>query len=208
MKRTIANVCAVALLAIAWIRTTERPAGAAQTVAPPARGSGTSGQGMMRCRVLYTSDQLPPQAQKVLTGAHGGFAVDLRPGKGETYFSLKGAGILQISSDMKTVRLLDTTPEMRDTNLHNAGIWYAHDGRPYLMFPGNVSGAVFTTTMDGKLVHTLKAPQGGADVGHPVASDYFAGKGNFIPTDVVQLDGLMYMTTGYSNLDYVITARI
>ena len=36
--------------------------------------------------------------------------------KRETYFSLKGAGILQISNDLKTVRLLDTAPEMKDTN--------------------------------------------------------------------------------------------
>ena len=162
----------------------------------------------MRFRVLYTSDQLPPAAQNVLKGAHGGFAVDLRPGKGETYFSLKGAGILQISNDLKTVRLLDTAPEMKDTNLHNTGIWYAQDGNPFLMFPGNEAGAVFTTTIDGKLVHTLRAPEGGTDVGHPVATDYFAGRGNFIPTDVEQLDGMMYMTTGYSNLDYVLTARI
>ena len=208
MKRTIANLCAVALLALAWVRSHERTVNAAQSTEPPARGNGISGQGKMRFRVLYTSDQLPPAAQNVLKGAHGGFAVDLRPGKGETYFSLKGAGILQISSDLKTVRLIDTAPEMRDTNLHNTGIWYAQDGSPFLMFPGNEAGAVFTTTIDGKLVNTLRAPEGGTDVGHPVANDYFSGRGNFIPTDVEQLDGMMYMTTGYSNLDYVLTARI
>ena len=88
MKRTIANICALALVAIAWVRTNERSADAAQTAEPSARGNGISGQGKMRFRVLYTSDQLPPEAQKVLTSAHGGFAVDLRPGKGETYFTL------------------------------------------------------------------------------------------------------------------------
>jgi len=35
---------------------------------------------------------------------HGGFAVDLRSGKGETYFGLKGAGIIQISGDLKSTR--------------------------------------------------------------------------------------------------------
>ena len=34
------------------------------------------------------------------------------------------------------------------------------------------------------------------------------GGGNFAPTDVEELDGLYYVTTGYSNLDYVLTARI
>ena len=97
---------------------------------------------------------------------------------------------------------------MRDTKLHNTGIWYAQDGSPYLMFPGNEAGAVFTTTIDGKLVNTLQAPEGGIDLGYPVANDYFNAKGKFIPTDVEQLDGMMYMTTGYSKLDYVLTARI
>jgi hypothetical protein len=45
-------------------------------------------------------------------------------------------------------------------------------------------------------------------LGHPTASDYFTGRGNFVPTDVEQLDGLFYITTGYSNLDFVLTARI
>src|SRR5688572_2720195 len=204
MNRNIVNALFLALLAICWVRTNE-PAQASQSAGGL---NGVSGQGKMRFRVLYTSDQLPPEAQKVLTGAHGGFAVDLRPGKGETYFSLKGAGIIQISSDLKNVRLLDTAAEMKNTNLHNTGIWYAQDGSPFLTFPGNEAGAVFTTTIDGKLVHTLKRPEEGADVGHPVANDYFGGRGNFIPTDVEQLDGLMYMTTGYSNLDFVVTAKI
>ena len=33
--------------------------------------------------------------------------------------------------------------------------------------------------------------------------DYFKGGGNFVPTDVEPLDGLFYITTGYSNLDAV-----
>jgi hypothetical protein len=197
MRRTIVNMCFLALLAIGWIRTNERPADASQ--GGESTTSGVSGQGKMRFRVLFTSDRLPQEAQAVLKGAHGGFAVDLRPGKGETYFSLKGAGILQISSDMKKVRLLDTAPEMKDTNLHNTGIWYAQDGTPFLMFPGNEANKVFTTRIDGKLVHTLNPPDPGTDVGHPVANEYFAGQANkFFPTDVEQLDGLMYMTTGYS----------
>ena len=66
---------------------------AAQTTAT---APGISGQGKMRFKVLYTSDRLPEEARKVLVSAHGGFAVDHRPGREETYFSLPGAGILQI----------------------------------------------------------------------------------------------------------------
>ncbi|MCC6585445.1 MAG: hypothetical protein IT168_01890 [Bryobacterales bacterium] len=168
----------------------------------------TSGHGKYKFRVLYTSSHLPQEAQQVLKGAHGGFAVDLRPGKGETYFALKGAGIIQISPDLKSTRMVPTAAEMKNTNMHNTTIWYAKDGKPFLVFPGNEAQRVFTTEVGGKLVHTLTPPEPGTDMGHPVATDYFAGRGNFIPTDVEQLDGMMYITTGYSNLDFVLTARI
>ncbi len=162
----------------------------------------------MRFKLLYNADHLPAEAKAVLTGAHGGFAVDLLPGHGETYFALKGAGIVQISGDMKTTRMIPTDPSMKDTNLHNATIWTAADGKRFLTFPGTESASVYTTTVDGKLVHTLKTPEPGTDLGSPAANDYFMGRGNFIPTDTEYLDGLIYMTTGYSNLDYVLTAKV
>jgi hypothetical protein len=162
----------------------------------------------MRFSILYTSDHLPPEAQKVLVDAHGGFAVDRRPGKEKTYFALPGAGILQISSDLKTINMLDTPDEMRKVNLHDTTIWYDADGTPYLTFPANDAGKIFTTTLDGKLVHTLDAPTPAVDFEQAEVHDYFLGGGNFAPTAVEYLDGLYYITTGYSNLDYVLTARI
>ena len=169
---------------------------------------GTSGQGKMRFRVLYASDHLPAEAQAVLKSAHGGFAVDRRPGRGEVYFALPGAGILQISSDLKRTRLIDTAAEMKSTNLHNTTLWQAPDGTPFLTFPANSAGRVFTTTLDGQLVNTLATPTGEEDFGLPAVRDYFSAKGAFAPTDVEQLDGLLYVATGYSKLDYVLTARI
>src|SRR6476646_7985499 len=74
-----------------------------------------SGQGKMKFKVLYKSDHLPPEAREVLKGAHGGFTVDLRKGKGETYFALKGAGIIQVSADLKTTQMVDTPEEARNT---------------------------------------------------------------------------------------------
>src|SRR5206468_12317836 len=118
-------------------------------VAPPHAVPGVSGQGMMRFRVLYTSASLPEEARQVLVKAHGGFAVDRRTGRGETYFALPGAGILQISSDLKNIRVLSTSPDMKHVNLHNTTIWYTQDGRPYLVFPAIQAGKVFTTTLDG-----------------------------------------------------------
>jgi hypothetical protein len=162
----------------------------------------------MKFSVLYTSDHLPPEAQKVLVNAHGGFAVDRRPGKEETYFALPGVGILQITSDLKTINVLDTPDEMRKTNLHDTTIWYGADETPYLTFPANDAGKIFTTTLEGKLVHALDAPTAAVDFEHPEVHDYFLGGGNFAPTAVEYMNDLYYITTGYSNLDYVLTARI
>jgi hypothetical protein len=199
MKRFTIHALFLGMLAAGWLLT---------STGAPAQNGSTSGSGKWKFRVMYTSSHLPAEAQKVLKAAHGGFAIDRRPGKGETYFSLPGAGIIQISADMKSTRMVATDASMRDTNLHNTMIWTAPDGTAYLAFPGNGSAAVYTTTLDGKLVHTLKTPTGGADMGHPVATDYFAGRGGFIPTDVEQLDGMYYVTTGYSNLDFVLTAKL
>src|SRR5215831_8070187 len=121
MKRIFILSLFVGLLVIGYVTANENTA--------------VSGQGKMRFKVLYRSDHLPPEAQEVLKGAHGGFTVDLRKGKGETYFALKGAGIIQISSDLKSTHMVDTPDEMRNTNLHNTTIWHAADGNSHLLFP-------------------------------------------------------------------------
>jgi len=176
------------------------------TIAPGARG--VSGQGALRFRVALTAAQLPEEARKVVVSAHGGFAVDHRPGKEETYFALPGAGILRMSADLKRIDLVATAPEMKGTNLHNTAIWYGPDGTAYLSFPANDAGRVFTTSLGGELLDTLAPPTGAEDLGLPAVRDYFAGGGAFVPTDVAFLDDLLYVTTGYSSLDTVLTARV
>ena len=77
-----------------------------------------------------------------------------------------------------------------------------------MTFPGNAANKVFTTTLDGKLVNTLSAPTADTDLGNQTANDYFKAKGPFIPTDVEYLNGMFYIPTGYSKLDYVLTAKV
>ena len=163
---------------------------------------GISGQGAMRFRVLYASERLPEKAREVLASAQGGFAVDRRPGRGEVYFALPGAGLLRISSDLQSI------PGMRDANLHNTTLWETPDKTPYLTFPANDAGRIFTTTLTGELVQTLEAPTGEADSGNPSVNEYFRAGGAFTPTDVDHFRGLLYVTTGYSDLDWVLTARV
>jgi len=143
MKRLLISSSFGALLALGWVLSSQAPSVNAQAV---------SGNGKYKFRVLYTSSHLPSEAQTVLKGAHGGFTVDLRPGKGETYFSLKGAGIIQISSDLKSTRMIATDPQMKGTNLHNTTIHHTANGNSFLLFPGNEAGRVFVTSVDGKLL--------------------------------------------------------
>ena len=166
----------------------------------------TSGQGEYVFRVLYTSSHLPAKAQEVLVNAHGGFAIDRREGQGEAYFALPGAGIIKISSDFKTTSLLDTDPVVADNNQHNTTLWTS-GGNTYLVFPGNGSAAVYTTDLSGKLLNTLGAPTKDSFDERRV-SRYFEEGGGFVPTDVEFVNGRYYVATGYSKLDYVLTAAV
>lgn len=170
---------------------------------------GVSGQGVMRFRVMSTSADLPEVARRVLVKAHGGFAVDRRPGRGETYFALPGAGILRISADLSEVKSIRTPAVMKNVNLHDTTIWYGPGGgTAYLGFPANDAGKIFTTTLDGNLVSVLNAPTADEHFEEPQIRDYFLGGGNFAPTGVTYLDGFYYITTGYCALDFVLTARV
>ncbi len=168
----------------------------------------TSGQGALKFRVLYTREHFPPEVVAAIDKAHGGFDVDRRPGKGETYFALPGVGIIQISADLKTTRLIETPPALKAANAHYATVWTATNGTPYLSFPANDVGKVFTTTLDGKLVHTLEAPDAMTDFQVQAVNTYFSEGGKFVPTGVTHVDGMLYVTTGYSKLDYILGAKI
>lgn len=201
MRRTTFTVLFAVLLALAW------SAGLAPQPTE-ADSHGVSGQGKYQFKVAYRGSHLPQEAQAVLEKAHGGFAIDRRDGHGEVYFALPGAGIIQVSSDLSATRMLATGEEMKPHNMHNATIWYDEAGGAHLSFPGNGSATVYTTDLAGRIEHQLTTPDGMSDLGHPAATQYFYGKGNFVPTDVEKLGSLLYVATGYSQLDYVVTAKI
>ncbi len=201
MSRKFLATLFIGTLAFSWIAVYSPTTGNADSHI-------VSGQGKYKFKVLYKGDHLPMEAQAVLEKAHGGFAVDHRANQGETYFALPGAGIIQVSADFSKTRMIPTDDSMKPHNMHNTSIWYDSDGDAHLTFPGNGSAAVYTTNLEGKLEHTLSTPTGTKDLGHPTATQYFFGRGNFVPTDVEKLGSLYYVATGYSNLDYVLTAII
>ncbi len=160
----------------------------------------TSGQGALQFKVLYMRDHFPPEVVAALDKAHGGFDVDRRDGKGETYFALPGVGIIQISADLKTTHLIETPPTLKEANAHYTTVWMTSEGTPYLSFPANDVGKIFTTTMEGTLVHTLEAPDAMTDFQHQAVNTYFSEGGKFVPTGITHIDGMLYVTTGYSDL--------
>ena len=168
----------------------------------------TSGQGALKFRVLYTRDHFPAEVVAAIDKAHGGFDVDRREGKGETYFALPDVGIIQISADLKTTQLIETPAALKKANAHYVTVWSTSDGMPYLSFPANDVGRIFTTTLDGQLVHTLEAPDATTDFKHQAVNTYFSEGGKFVPTGVTHVDGMLYVTTGYSDLDYILGAKL
>lgn len=209
--KTVLNRGLIALGVMTFAGSTVRAADAPATapaVANPQAAPLVSGQGKMRFKVFLTSERMPEEGKKALRGAHGGSAVDHRPGKGETYFFLRGAGILRVNAEMSQITLLPTSDAMKNMNMHNTSIWYGPDGAAYLAFPANDNGKIFTTDLQGNLLNTLEKPAPGQDLGDAKPNDYFAHNGKFAPTGVDYLDGRYYISTGYSDLDYVLTAQI
>lgn len=182
-------------------------AAAAENASTPGP-AGITGQGDLQFKVLHTSAALPEAAMKGLDAAHGGFAVDRRPGQGEIYFALPEVGIIRISADLETIEVLPTDEAMAATNMHNTTIWYTDGDQAYLTFPGNQSNKVYTTTIDGALQNTLDAPTPETEFDDETVTKYFQEGGAFVPTDVEVLDERFYVATGYSKLDYVLTADV
>ena len=144
----------------------------------------------------------------MLKDAHGGFAIDRRAGRGEIFFSLPGVGLLKISPDLTGIQMIDTPSEVKDVNLHNTTILYPPNGDPILALPANNEGKIFLTTTEGELHYVLEAPPPDVGFSNPEVGQYFEGNGKFSPTDVEYLNRIFYVTTGYSNLDFVLTAKV
>lgn len=166
----------------------------------------TSGQGDLVFKVFKTNRDLPREALNVLRNAHGGFGVDRRPGHGEIYFALPKAGVFRITADLSSIDSVPTDDRIMGFALHNTAVWH-RDDRSFLTFPSVDSFGVYTTTLDGVLLHTLGTPPGQL-FENPAIREYFNGKNVLVPTDVQVIGDRFYMTTGYSPLDFVLTARV
>lgn len=154
------------------------------------------GQGSWKFRYRPDLSQVPVE-EKFLLEAHGGFAVDrsLPEDKRQTYFGLPGVGVLKVSPDLTKITVVggdkglfkegETRPRHM-WNYHNTAI-VKNAGSTYLGFPGNNSGNVWITNLDGNIVTTLKKPS------HATG---------WAPTDLTQmpLNGeVIKVTSGYGD---------
>lgn len=150
--------------------------------------------------VVLRSDALPDEVREpnphdrrkrpILECAHGGFAFDPRPGHGEVYWFLQGAGILRVSKNRKSVDLLETTKKLTKWNLHNA-TYFQQGDKPRIAWPAEAGGRVFITDLKGKVLH---------EIGRPQVEPYTKfEKARFAPTDTAWLDDLLWITDGYGS---------
>ncbi len=167
-----------------------------------------SGDGEFKFRVFQTNAILPDEAQAHLVKAHGGFAVDRRDGKGEVYFALPNVGIIRVASDLSSTTLVPTPEQMIPLALHNTTIWHGGGVDGYLTFPDVSGNGIFTTDLNGEFKNAILPPGTDADFGPEPVRKYFQEGGKFVPTDTEHHDGTIYAVTGYSPLDYVLTAKV
>ncbi len=159
---------------------------------------GISGDNSMAFEVSVTSKALPKKVfeanpfargkRVILDCAHGGFAYDSRPDKGEVYWFLQGAGIMRIEKDRSKIALVDTDAKMLKFNMHNA-TFFMHKKQAMIAWPANGGASVFVTDLKGTLLHT---------VGKPTMKPYSEGAG-YAPTDTAYLDGKLWVTDGYAS---------
>lgn len=162
-----------------------------------AAASTTGGQGRFTFRYSATKSSLPDEAKAKLHLAHGGFAVD--PTSGEVFFGLKGVGIVWMSNDLEEKRVLPVKdPALVEGNFHNTTILHRDDGKRFLALPDNEKGRVFITTDRGELVTTLESPT--------QVNGYYAGGGQFNPTDTEYAGQQLYVADGYSPGNFILRA--
>jgi hypothetical protein len=176
MKRFAISFVFLALLATAWISSNSARSNAATT--------GISGQGKMKFKVLYTSSHLPAEAQKRTDQRPWRLCGRYAAGKRRNVFSLKGAGIIQVAGDMKSTRLLDTPAEVKNTQRTTQRSGLRPMALLILNFPATKPLLYSRRPWMENWCTRCTRRKAVHDLGYPVANDYFAGQGNFVPTDV------------------------
>ena len=143
----------------------------------------------------------PEEAKKYEPRMHGGFNED--PETGIVYTGIPDYGLCSISADLKTWKKLGTDNRLKE-NIHGL-VFFAHDGKKMLALAQH--SRVLITDFEGDPIQELNSPKGGEFSNSTVNKYYSSAKSKFNCTDVTYLDGKLYVVTGYSPGDFVLTAE-
>lgn len=131
------------------------------------------GQGNWKFR--YRSDlSKVPVDPSVLHQAHGGLVVNkgLANGQNQTYFALPGVGLIEVSDDLQTMKVIGGSREIFNPNKEpGAPLWNYHDtaiikngDELHLGLPSDNANLIWIVKPDGTLVNTFSAPPGASGV--------------------------------------------
>ena len=165
-------------------------------------GDLVTGQGDL----MFTFDEeltaaLPEEAKPHEGKMHGGFNED--PETGIVYTAIPGYGFASISADLTKWTKLGDDPRLLD-NVHGL-VFFKHNDKKLIALAQNKPGRVLIVDLEGKVLQQLDAPNGESFKFEPAKAWYGKEKPHFVPTDVTYLDGKLYVVTGYSRGDFVLT---
>ena len=162
--------------------------------------AGQARSGQEPFEFIYREDlrSLPDAALAHEVKLHGGFAVDKRPGHGEVYYGMPGAGVMRISADMTTQEIIEVSADLVDVNFHSAKIG-EFDGEPRLFLPANGDEMVAVLTLDGETEFILPTPE----------FEQYADSSEapYRPTDTVPDGDSLLIADGYG-ANYITTAHL
>ena len=170
----------------------------------------TSGQGEA---VFSWSEELtaalPSEARKFEKDMHGGFNEDAETGN--VYTGIPGAGLYRISPDLKTWTKIGGDKRLED-NIHGIVVFKEEStGLTQIAVAQNNAQRVLILNLDGSVKQELNTPRGGefdCDDPNLYYSENRHKSGHFACTDVTYLNGRLYVVTGYSKGDYVLSAEM
>lgn len=146
------------------------------------------------------SNAFPEEARDFEQNMHGGFTED--PETGIVYTGIPGYGLCAISADLKSWQTIGTDERLKD-NIHGI-VFFIHKNKKHLAVAQD-GKRVLVLDIDGQVISDLLKPSGDEFDFVPV-NDYFKDPGsNFGVTDLTYLEGLLYVTHGYSKGDFVLT---
>lgn len=199
---------------------------AQRTEAPAAARTG-QGDMVFSWHVELTN-AFPEAARPHEKDMHGGFSED--PETGIVYTGIAGYGLCAISADLKTWRRLSGDDERLKSNIHGVCV-FKHGHETRLALAQNEAQRILIVDLDGSVQQELNQPKGGEFIDCPAANGYYSNRPlarvkrsgampsplpgtwsmerqvpAFACTDVAYLDGRLYVSTGYCEGDFVLTA--